>query len=61
MYVAAGFRRVARTFQELRVYREVAKLLLARLVYNDGLVVIFSLRGHLRGQRLRAGDRARSS
>jgi MFS transporter, UMF1 family len=42
MYVTAGFRRVRGTFQELRVYREVAKLLLARLVYNDGLVVIFS-------------------
>jgi MFS transporter, UMF1 family len=42
MYVTAGFRRVGKTFRELRVYREVAKLLLARLVYNDGLVVIFS-------------------
>lgn len=42
MYVAAGFRRVGRTFRELRVYGEVAKLLLARLIYNDGLVVIFS-------------------
>ena len=42
VYVTAGFRRVRRTFRELRVYREVAKLLLARLVYNDGLVVIFS-------------------
>lgn len=42
MYLAAGFRRVGRTFRELRVYREVAKLLLARLIYNDGLVVIFS-------------------
>lgn len=42
MYVVAGFRRVRRTFRELRVYGEVAKLLLARLIYNDGLVVIFS-------------------
>jgi MFS transporter, UMF1 family len=42
LYVVAGFRRVRRTFAELRTYREVAKLLLARLVYNDGLVVIFS-------------------
>ncbi len=42
MYVTAGFRRVGKTFRELRVYREVAKLLLARLLYNDGLVVIFS-------------------
>lgn len=42
MYVGAGFRRVGRTFRELRTYREVAKLLVARLIYNDGLVVIFS-------------------
>jgi MFS transporter, UMF1 family len=43
MYVQAGFRRVARTFRELRVFREAAKLLLARLVYNDGLVVLFGM------------------
>ncbi len=42
VYAAAGFRRVWRTVRELRTYREAAKLLLARLVYNDGLVVIFS-------------------
>lgn len=42
VYAAAGFRRVWRTFQQLRAYREAAKLVLARLVYNDGLVVIFS-------------------
>ncbi len=42
VYLTAGFRRVGKTFRELRTYREVAKLLLARLVYNDGLVVIFS-------------------
>jgi len=42
MLVAAGFRRVRGTVAELRVYRQVARLLLARLVYNDGLVVIFS-------------------
>jgi MFS transporter, UMF1 family len=43
MYVEAGFRRVARTFQQLRTFREAAKLLLARLVYNDGLVVLFGM------------------
>lgn len=42
VYAAAGFRRVARTVRRLRTYREVAKLLLARLVYNDGLVTLFS-------------------
>ncbi len=42
IWLAAGFRRVRRTVGELRVYRQVARLLIARLVYNDGLVVIFS-------------------
>lgn len=43
IYAAAGVRRVVRTFKRLRTYREVAKLLLARLVYNDGLVTLFSM------------------
>lgn len=43
LYVAAGFRRVAGTFRQLRTYREAGKLLLARLIYNDGLVVIFGM------------------
>jgi MFS transporter, UMF1 family len=43
MYIEAGFRRVARTFHQLRTFREAAKLLLARLVYNDGLVVLFGM------------------
>jgi MFS transporter, UMF1 family len=42
IWLVAGVRRVRRTFGELRTYRQVARLLLARLVYNDGLVVIFS-------------------
>jgi UMF1 family MFS transporter len=41
-YPAHGFRRLVHTFQHLRRYRETAKMLLARLVYNDGLVTIFS-------------------
>jgi MFS transporter, UMF1 family len=43
LYIQAGFRRVGRTFRSLHTYREVAKLLLARLIYNDGLVVIFGM------------------
>lgn len=42
-YVKEGFRRVADTFRHLRSYREAVKLLVARLIYNDGLVTIFSL------------------
>lgn len=41
-YLREGFRRVGDTFRHLRRYREAAKLLLARLIYNDGLVTIFS-------------------
>ena len=44
-YVREGLRRVAETFRHLRRYREAAKVLLARLVYNDGLVTIFALAG----------------
>ena len=42
IWLAAGVRRVRKTLGELRIYRQVTRLLLARLVYNDGLVVIFS-------------------
>jgi MFS transporter, UMF1 family len=42
IWLAAGVRRVRRTLGELRTYRQVARLLVARLVYNDGLVVIFA-------------------
>ncbi len=41
--IAAGFRQLAVTFRELRRYRQIIRLIVARLVYNDGLVVIFSL------------------
>jgi UMF1 family MFS transporter len=38
----AGFRQLVQTYRELPVYGEAAKLLVARLIYNDGLVTIFS-------------------
>jgi UMF1 family MFS transporter len=41
-YVREGFRRVGQTFMHLRRYREAVKLLIARLIYNDGLVTVFS-------------------
>lgn len=40
-----AFRQLASTFGELRRYREAFKFLLARLVYNDGLVTIFAFGG----------------
>ena len=42
-YVRRGFGRVRDTIGHLRQYREAAKLMLARLVYNDGLVTVFSM------------------
>ncbi len=41
-YVREGFRRVGDTFRHLRRYREAVKMLVARLIYNDGLVTVFS-------------------
>ena len=43
--IAAAYRALARTLKELRKYREIVKLLAARLVYNDGLVTIFAFGG----------------
>lgn len=40
-----AFRALAATFREIRRYGEVFKFLLARLVYNDGLVTIFAFGG----------------
>jgi UMF1 family MFS transporter len=40
-----AFRELGTTFGELRRYREAFKFLLARLVYNDGLVTIFAFGG----------------
>jgi UMF1 family MFS transporter len=42
-YAAIGFRRVGETFRHLRTFGEAAKLLLARLIYNDGLTTIFAM------------------
>jgi UMF1 family MFS transporter len=40
-----AFRGLASTFRELKRYREAFKFLLARLIYNDGLVTIFAFGG----------------
>lgn len=42
-YFRLGFGRVAGTLGHLRTYREAAKLLVARLIYNDGLTTIFAM------------------
>lgn len=42
-YVTIGFGRVGETFKHLRQFREAAKLLVARLIYNDGLTTVFAM------------------
>jgi MFS transporter, UMF1 family len=42
-YIRAGFGRIAGTVRHLRDYREAGKLILARMVYNDGLVTIIAM------------------
>lgn len=42
-YVTIGFGRVGETFRHLRQFREAAKLLVARLIYNDGLTTVFAM------------------
>lgn len=39
--VAGAFRELRHTFAEVRRYREIVKFLLARLIYNDGLIAVF--------------------
>ena len=39
--IAGAFRELRQTFTEVRRYREIVKFLVARLVYNDGLVTVF--------------------
>ena len=40
-----GFFDIVTTFRELKKYRQIATLLFARLIYNDGLVTIFAFGG----------------
>lgn len=39
------FGEIGETFREIRRYRQIVRLLLARLFYNDGLVTIFAMGG----------------
>ena len=40
--VAQAFIELGRTFRQIRRYREIVKFLVARLIYNDGLVTVFA-------------------
>lgn len=39
-YLTVGFRQLGRTFRHIRRYRELVKLMIAFLVYNDGVVTV---------------------
>jgi UMF1 family MFS transporter len=41
----ASFRQLVATFKEIRNYEQIFRFLIARLVYNDGLVTIFAFGG----------------
>ncbi len=43
--VAASFTQLLRTFRELRKHRQTVRFLLARLLFNDGLVTIWAFGG----------------
>lgn len=43
--IRAAFAELAHTFREIRSYREVVMFLIARLIYNDGLVTVFAFGG----------------
>ncbi|TVR48320.1 MAG: MFS transporter [Puniceicoccaceae bacterium] len=43
--VRSTFRELGRTFAEIRRFRQVFRLLLARLLYNDGLITLFAFGG----------------
>jgi UMF1 family MFS transporter len=38
-YLTMGFKRLAKTFRSVRVYREYLKFMLAFLIYNDGIIM----------------------
>ncbi len=43
--IAGSLREIRETLRQVRRYREVAKFLLARMIYNDGLVTVWAFGG----------------
>ncbi len=43
--IADSFNQVKETFRNVRKYREMTRFLIARLIYNDGLITIFAFGG----------------
>lgn len=42
-YIRHGFQRLAETLRHARNYREAVKLLIARMIYNDGLTTVIAM------------------
>ena len=43
--IKSSYSQIKETFKEIKKYRHIVRLLLARILYNDGLVTIFSFGG----------------
>ena len=43
--IIESFKSLSKTFHEIKKYKEVLKFLIARLVYNDGLITVFAFGG----------------
>ena len=43
--IQSSYARLRTTFSEIRKYRQISRFLLARILYNDGLITIFSFGG----------------
>jgi len=41
----ASFRQLSGTFREIRRYRQIVRFLVARLIFNDGLITVFAFGG----------------
>ena len=44
-YVSVGFRQLKTTFSHIRQYRDLFRLLIAFLIYNDGIVTVIYFAG----------------
>lgn len=52
MALRQGLGRLAATLRQLRAYRNIARFLLARMIYNDGVQAVFAFGGVIAGSAL---------
>ena len=43
--IKSSYSRIKTTFREIRKYKQISRFLIARILYNDGLITIFSFGG----------------